>query len=330
MPLIKRITADIFELEDVADYMVNLVNLLGAPGRGLALEFRKRISDDLFFNPYREACRSKELRIGSVQILENTGHRWGAINFPTKRHYADQSDIEDIRRSLSALRDVLVHEQYNRCSIVMPMAGTGLGGRGYDEVYPMMIDYLGDIKSTVFLCMAPEKTEMRPNYLTIAGPVTYGLNDEEKAKIDWVVDKVLESWGVSINDYEGIISGGMPGVDTYIGGVEFRENEQDTYVFRKTGKIPLVIKPNIHRNGVGSNLYQGNLLCEAGDDIILLKPKGHNNNRLSAMQAWIDSDFEKREREGRFPKRVAIYGDKTKSTVSESIAIPVTEADMPY
>lgn len=328
--LIHRVTMDMFEMAGVVDYMVNPVNLLGAPGAGLALEFRRRIPDDLFFDKYRKACQTEELRIGTIQILDETGHSWGVINFPTKRHFASDSDIDDIKRGLEALRETLVHEEYNRACVVMPMLGCGLGKQDYATVYPCMVDYLDDIKSPVFLSMSPQRTDLKPKYLTIAGPLDYGMNDEERAKIDWVIEKTLESWGASLSDYTGIVSGGYPGVDAYVCGEEYNEKFEDTYTFRKTGKKPLVVKPNMHRNGVAANLHLGNLLGEIGDDVILFKPKGHNNNRLSAMQAWLDADYEHRNREGLIQKRVAIFGDKGGPSVSESVIIPVSESDLPY
>jgi O-acetyl-ADP-ribose deacetylase (regulator of RNase III) len=329
MAIIKRVTMDMFEFADVCSYMVNPVNLQAAPGAGLALEFRRRVPDDLFFTKYRDACRDSSLRIGTIQVLKETSHSWGLINLPTKRMYNNHSDKDDIARGLEALREFLKKDENKYCSIGMPMLGCGLGAQDYEVVYPMMVQYLGDLDATVFLSMSPERTEERPKYLVIAGPSDYGTTDEHKEVIDTTIDKVMAAWGMKLEDYEGIVSGGYAGVDKYICGEEFQKNEEDTYVFRKTGKIPIVVKPNTS-DGLGANLHLGNLLCEIGDDIILFKPNGHNNNRLSAMQTWLQADKENRHRLGMFPKRVAIFGEKAPVTKSESVLIPVTASDVPY
>ena len=335
MPLIKRITLDMFELSDVTSYMVNPVNLLGVPGAGLALEFRKRCPE--YVEIYREACRDKTLRIGTVQVIDEIDQPWGIINLPTKRHYASNSDKDDIARGLEALREILSQDKYRYSVVTLPMLGCGLGKADYETVFPLMESYLGNLEATVFICMSPQRTVERPRYLTIAGPLDYGLNQKEHETISWVIDKTLESWGTSLSDYEGIVSGGYPGVDAYVCGSHYGDAlvhvksdvpYQDSYVWKKIEKMPLVVKPDIHRGGVGANLHLGNLLCEIGDDVILFKPKGHNNNRLSAMQTWLKSDKERRDREGLFPKRISVFGEVSDKPTPESTLLQ--HGDIPY
>jgi len=323
MPLIIKVTRDMFEFTDSPSYYINPVNLLGVSGAGLALEFKTRAPD--YLEPYKAACKSKELRIGTVQVIEETGNPWGIINVPTKRHYMDQSDENDIRRSLEALRELLQTDRYKRSSLVIPMLGTGCGKKSYEIVYPMMMDYLSDLEATVFLSMSPDRTEMRPRYLTIVGPPTFELSDINKQVVDNTIDKVMNSWGDDLSDYVGIASGGYPGIDTYVCGRDFLKDKEDTYVFKKTGNIPLVIKPNNVRDGVTANLSQNQLLCEIADDIILFKPVGHNNNRMTAMQMWLKQDKEARIKRGVAPRRVAIFGEHEINTTQEQILIPVTE-----
>jgi O-acetyl-ADP-ribose deacetylase (regulator of RNase III) len=322
MPLIHRVTHDMFEFESVMDFMVNPVNLRGVSGAGLAAVFRDKAPNHI--EVYRAACRSKELRIGTVQIITDTDQPWGIINFPTKDHYVNKSEEADIKRGLIALREVLLQDQYRYAAVGMPMLGCGLGKQTYDTVYPMMIEFLGDLDATIFLSMSPDKTDIRSKYLMIAGPLDYGLTEKEQEAIDWAIEKSLEvKMGLSLSDYDGIISGGYPGVDAYIGGTDFLKDQDATYVHRKTGKPCLVVKPNKAKNGIGANLHQGNLMCEMADDVILIKPKGHNNNRLSAMQVWLASQ----EKIGMRTRRVAIFGDPGTDIETEDLMI---EEDMPY
>lgn len=321
MPLIIKVESDMFVFSDVVDYMVNLVNLVGVSGAGLALEFRKRCPDHIEL--YRKACRTKELRFGTVQVLEDVGQSWGMINFPTKDHFANLSSTEDISRSLEALRDLLKTDRYKYSVIGMPMAGTGLGKASYEDVFPLMIDHLGNLDATVFLSLAPEKTDLKPRYLAIVGPLDYGHTNIQKENIDWVIDKTLEHWGMSLSDYTGIISGGYIGVDGYIGGESYLQNVEDTYTFRKTGKPCLVIKPNEVRNSLGANLIAGNVICESAHDIILFKPKKHNNNRMSAMQTWIEADTISKLEKRLAPKRVSISGEPSILAAENDILIQV-------
>lgn len=319
MPIIKRIESDLFVFADVVDYLCNPVNLVQAPGAGLAKEFRNRVPDHLFFEPYKEACRSGELRMGTVQVLDETDNEWSMINFPTKRHYYDTSNKEDIVRGLEALRAMLLTDRYRYASIGLPMLGCGLGKQDYEVVYPLMVDHLSDLEATILLSMSPERTEMRPRYLVVVGPPDQEMNDDNKQVIDDTIDKVLEKWGTSLSDYEGVVSGGLPGTDAYVCGTQYGKDYEDTFVYKKTGKLPIVVRQNEVRNGPGAMLHQSNLLCEIAHDIILFKPVGMNNNRMSHMQAWIRNDREKRAQDGHPPRRMAVFGDHSETYKNQKI-----------
>jgi len=325
MPLIHLITNDMFEVEDVCDYMVNPVNLVGVMGKGLALEFKNRAPDCM--EPYKEACKSGDLRIGTVQVLEDTGNAWGMINFPTKRHYVDTSDRNDIARGLEALRDLLKTDKYRYSSVCMPMLGCGLGKQDYEVVYPMMIDYLAELETTVFLSMSPDRTEMRPRYLTIVGPPSYMIDEDNKKVVDSTIDKVMNAWGQDLSDYAGIVSGGYPGIDSYVCGETFLKDKEQSYTFKKTGQTPLVVKVNKQRNGVTANLRHNELLCQISEDIILFKPVGHNNNRMALMQVWLNCDKKMRHEQGLPARRVAIFGEHAIASVQEQVLIPVEGGD---
>jgi len=317
-----------FEFSGVCDYLVNPVNLRKVMGAGLAKEFRNRLGDR-YFQRYCDACDSEELRIGTILVHEDTGESYGVIDIASKRHWSDTSDVKDITRGLEALRAFLLEEKNKNATIAMPMLGCGLGKQDYPTVFPLMEQYLSDLAAVVFISMSPERTQERPRYLSIAGPLDYGRSDQDKETIDQSIAKVMNAWNTTLSDYEGIISGGYPGVDTYIAGEYFNKDVENTYVYRNTGKAPLVAKPNTYRNGVGANLHLGNLLCEIGEDIVLFKPKGHNNNRLSAMQTWLMADKEERLRQGIDPRRVAVFGEVGIMRTSEDVIVPQVD-DVPY
>lgn len=123
-------TGDIF-LEDV-EVLVNAVNCVGVMGRGIAFQFKRAFPEN--FRAYAAACRRNEVRPGEMFVFETgllTNPKM-VFNFPTKRHWRDQSRIEDIQSGL----DGLVAEVRSRelRSIVIPALGCGLGGLDWSAV----------------------------------------------------------------------------------------------------------------------------------------------------------------------------------------------------
>jgi hypothetical protein len=311
-----------FDIQDTVDYFVAPVNCVGNLSGGLLNEFKTRCPS--YVEPYQEACKTNELRVGTLNVIEDTGQRWGIISLPVKRHYADSTHSDDIARSLEALQNLLKSEKYRYSVVCIPMMGAI--DKSYHETYQILIDHLSDMEATVLLCMSPERTERRPKYLTIVGCDNYSLSDPEKIDIDNKINKIMEIWGTKLTDYESILSGGHKGVDEYIGGLKFKSTDTN-YIFNHTGKIPLIIKPNDVRNGSASNLLQGDLLCEVSHDIILIKPKMQNNNRLIAMQLKINEINKLREHvrdsKGVPKKRLAVIGEISTKLYDNNILVPV-------
>lgn len=321
MPIINLITPDMFIVEHVCDYMVDLVNLEGRKGLGVALEFRRRSPDHI--EAYRTACRTGELRIGTIFTIEETSQSWGIMNFPTKRSPYDMSSTEDICRGLEALRDMCNTDRYRHAVICMPIPGSGLGGRTYDEIYPLMVDHLSDLETMIFISLSPDKTDIKPRYLSILGHTDYGHTDEDKQNIDKIIDLCMVKWGMKLSDYTGILSSGEPGVDQYIAGHKYLHKPEETYVFKHTGKPGFVIRPNEHRNAAMALSKCGEAICEAGHDIIMFKPRGLNNNRLTSLQIKIENRNKVLFEHGREPKRVAIFGDRSTHLFDDNLLIPV-------
>lgn len=325
MGLVKVITTDMFELEHVVDYFCNPVNLVGALGKGLAVEFKTRCPS--YIEPYREACKTGELRVGTVQVVEDSNQRWGVISVPTKRHYADTSYIDDITRSIEALRALLKENKYKYAVVGVPMLGTGLGKTPYEEVYPMMIDCLSDLDATVLLHMSPERTEQRPRYLCIVGGDGYHLTSEDAVELPRKIHKVMEIWKSNLSEYEAILTGSPNGVFDKVGQVVKQVSTAESLISLVHDKKPLIIRPNEVRNGSAANLLQGDLLCELAEDIILFKPKGYNNNRMIAMQMKIEEINKKRLELGLPKKRLAVLGDISTKLYDDNILVPVVGYD---
>lgn len=125
--------------------LVNPVNCVGVMGKGLALEFKNRFPDN--YEAYKVVCSRHELNLGHLLTIdywdttkeERFAHRY-VINFPTKHHWKDQSNICDIASGLD--RVVILIGTYDIQSIAIPALGCGLGGLDWNDVKPLMIEML--------------------------------------------------------------------------------------------------------------------------------------------------------------------------------------------
>lgn len=128
--MIKYKTGNIFK-EDV-EAIVNTVNCVGVMGRGIALQFKKNFPAN--YNAYVAACERQEIKPGKIFVYE-TGQLTNPhfiMNFPTKRHWKNKSDIEDIEIGLVDLIKEI--RDRNIKSIAIPPLGSGLGGLNWAEV----------------------------------------------------------------------------------------------------------------------------------------------------------------------------------------------------
>jgi O-acetyl-ADP-ribose deacetylase (regulator of RNase III) len=121
-------------LKQNAQALVNAVNCVGVMGRGIALQFRKAFPEN--FKIYEAACKRGEVKPGEMLVFDThqvTNPRY-IINFPTKRHWRDQSRITDIESGLEALVDEVKDRGIH--AIAVPPLGCGLGGLKWSEVRP--------------------------------------------------------------------------------------------------------------------------------------------------------------------------------------------------
>ncbi len=128
--MVEERIGDLFEAD--VDALVNAVNCVGVMGKGLALAFKQRYPDN--FETYRLACGAGQVQPG--QLFTFRSSCW-IINFPTKRHWRDPSQLEDIRSGLVALIDEV--DARGIQSIAIPALGCGLGGLAWSDVRPLII-----------------------------------------------------------------------------------------------------------------------------------------------------------------------------------------------
>jgi O-acetyl-ADP-ribose deacetylase (regulator of RNase III) len=137
-------SGNMFELP--VDLRVNTVNCVGVMGAGVALAFKTR--HPAMFRAYQKACDAGEVRPGALHIW-HAPPEW-IINFPTKRHWRENSKYEDIEDGLKALRtylDSVVHV----VRIALPALGCGHGGLDWARVSKLIEHYLATTTAEVFV-----------------------------------------------------------------------------------------------------------------------------------------------------------------------------------
>jgi O-acetyl-ADP-ribose deacetylase (regulator of RNase III) len=130
-------------LEARVEVLVNTVNTVGVMGKGIALMFKERFTEN--FRLYAVACKAKQIKIGKMFITpvhELDGPRW-IVNFPTKQHWRTPSKMEWIVEGLQDLRLFLLESQVK--SIAIPPLGAGNGGLEWVNVRRQIEAILGDL-----------------------------------------------------------------------------------------------------------------------------------------------------------------------------------------
>lgn len=152
--IIEMINEDIFESN--ADLLVNPVNCMGVMGKGLA----KAIADryPIILHPYKKACRSGDLMIGNIQVLDTLRDTppFYIANLPTKNHWKHPSELEYVISGTLALLEWLeTHAMSNVTKVAVPALGCGLGGLNWEEVKPELKELFQVSTNIDFLLYPP-------------------------------------------------------------------------------------------------------------------------------------------------------------------------------
>src|SRR3954467_571360 len=132
--MIRYTTGNLLEAD--AEALVNTVNTMGVMGKGIALMFKERFTDN--YRAYAAACKQKQVELGQMFVTESLelgGPRW-IINFPTKANWRFPSRLEWIEAGLRDLRSVI--EEKGIKSIAIPPLGSGNGGLDWRDVRPLI------------------------------------------------------------------------------------------------------------------------------------------------------------------------------------------------
>ncbi len=132
-------------LEEHVEAYINTVNCVGIMGKGIALQFKQAYPDN--YNAYKNACNKNEVQIGKMFVFELNSlmEKKYIINFPTKKHWKEKSEIDYIEKGLDDLVSVI--DKYKIKSIAIPPLGCGYGGLDWKSVKPIILSKLDRIKS---------------------------------------------------------------------------------------------------------------------------------------------------------------------------------------
>lgn len=136
-------------LNSPAQTLVNPVNCVGVMGKGLALQFRRRFPS--MFRDYVKRCQQGEVRIGEPYLYR--GKFLWILNFPTKVHWRNPSQLEYIVEGLNHFR--LKYRQWGVESVAFPALGCGCGNLNWEQVLPVMESILGEIEDIRVEIYAP-------------------------------------------------------------------------------------------------------------------------------------------------------------------------------
>lgn len=134
--MIEYRTGDMFE--SGADVLVCPVNCVGAMGKGLALEFKKRYPD--LEGMYQNLLRTGDLAVGKTALVLSN-HQY-ILLFPTKWHWKEPSSLLMIEKGLISMLSWHVfyhsHPFGEPKTVAIPKIGCGLGGLEWQTVKNMM------------------------------------------------------------------------------------------------------------------------------------------------------------------------------------------------
>lgn len=155
------------------------VNTVGIMGKGLASRAKNQFPDA--YVQYQAACKSSKIKAGKPWIYKReilmdeeladnanslanpNGLRWFLL-FPTKRHWRDNSRLDDIEQGLSWL--LKNYHKEGITSLSLPALGCGLGQLNWQQIGPLMCRYLSQMQIPIKIYLPREDNIKDPKFLT--------------------------------------------------------------------------------------------------------------------------------------------------------------------
>lgn len=120
-------------LDSDAQTLVNTVNCVGAMGKGIGLEFKKRFP--ALYADYAAKCRAGQVVLGHPYLYKPLFPPY-VLSFPTKGHWRSPSRLVDIEAGLDWL--TRHYEEWGITSLAVPALGCGNGGLEWSAVEPVL------------------------------------------------------------------------------------------------------------------------------------------------------------------------------------------------
>src|SRR6266702_7115180 len=158
--MISVLSGNLFESK--AQTWVNTVNCVGVMGKGVALGFKERFPE--MFADYQRRCERGEVRLGRPYLFKPLVGPW-IVNFPTKQHWRQVTNLQDIISGLEYLR--AHYKDWGIKSLAVPPLGCGNGQLEWRVVGPTLYRHLAELEIPVLL-YAPFGTshdELQPEFL---------------------------------------------------------------------------------------------------------------------------------------------------------------------
>lgn len=259
MPLIKRATDDLLVCTKFVDIMVNPVNCIGVAGKGLALAFKEYCPEQ--YESYRSFCIEGKLRIGTFHIYYNEKDNTTIINLPTKRHWVDDSNLEDVELSIVTLANYL--KDYPFHTVALPMLGAGNGRLNPLDVYQLFEKHLDALPNIIFVCIRPISFKKIPNYLVIGGSRKYN----NYMRIELGIMDAMCSFGVAYHDFEAMVSGGAKGVDAIACGTSLNDIDPNIADAHKIKRV--ICQADWNRYQKAAGFIRNKTVLEIGTHFVL-------------------------------------------------------------
>ncbi len=185
----KEIEGNLFNSK--AQVYVNTVNCVGAMGKGIALEFRRRYP--LMFEQYKLDCAEKKLLPGRVYSYPQPDVL--ILNFAIKNDWKHPSKLEWVE---STLRQFTAgYRQKGIQSIAFPWMGAMNGGIPFDKIQTVMRQYLQPLQDIDVEVYTFDPDDPCPLFQVLKriteskDPMTFqpdsGLRKESFEKVIWMV-----------------------------------------------------------------------------------------------------------------------------------------------
>lgn len=138
-----------------AEVLINTVNTVGVMGAGIALQFKKAFPEN--FKLYEKEVQNGELQIGKLFIYEtgNLTNPKYIVNFPTKKDWKHPSKLAWVKEGLVELRKFILEK--NIKSIAIPPLGCGNGKLDWNDVKPLILNYVEDIEGLTSYIFEPSE-----------------------------------------------------------------------------------------------------------------------------------------------------------------------------